>query len=106
VEQLQPVIDQLAGHLSTSGLNVGFSESLAVLRERRGSRRVATDEVTIVATAVNQAIVRSVERDQEASLLLVVQPQQTRHEWLDQYAAIFGDHTYLVVAHQQPYWKW
>jgi hypothetical protein len=67
---------------------------------------VATDQVAIVATQVNQAIVRSVEREQEAALLLVVLPQHTRHEWLDQYAAIFGDHTYLVVGELQPNWKW
>lgn len=105
-EELQPVIDQLSQHLHAANLQVEFSDSLSVLRERRGSRRASSNEVTVVATPMNQAIVRSVERDPEASLLLVVQPEQTRNEWLDQYAAIFGEHTYFVVTHQPPNWKW
>jgi hypothetical protein len=105
-EHLQPVVEALTFHLSSAGMDVRSNENLSVLHQRRGSRTVATDQVAIVATQVNQAIVRSVEREQEAALLLVVLPQHTRHEWLDQYAAIFGDHTYLVVGELQPDWKW
>jgi hypothetical protein len=36
----------------------------------------------------------------------VIQLEQTRNEWLDQFAAACGDHTYLLVADTPPNWKW
>ena len=106
IDDLHPVIEQLSQHLGASNLRVEHTQTLSVLRERKGSRRATSDEVSVVATTVNQAVIRGVERDPEAALLLVIQLEQTRNEWLDQFAAACGDHTYLLVADTPPNWKW
>lgn len=111
-EKLQVVTDAVRDGLRLAGREVQLvnEHQSAVLTPMRlnGSARYARDsttqDVSVLSTSLNSAVVRRVRRDPGTLLLITVEPRNTRWKWLGGYLSDLDERTYLLVQRESSKW--
>lgn len=71
-----------------------------------GSGYTLTRDMTVLTSPLNRSLVRQAARDTSTMLIIVIEPQATRLDWLEEYAGTgFGDRTYLLLHQRLPQWE-
>lgn len=88
------LVEPVAAGFHAAGRDVSVTDDVAAFGQLNGSRPASA---TLLQTQLSSAIVKRTARDPHAMLLVLVRPNRTRFEWLDEHVTQFGDRVCVVV---------
>lgn len=99
VEEFRAVTDAVRDRLLATGREVRVLLNAAAVKQEPFN-----EHINLVPTTLNDTVLRRIARDRHTLLIVLVELNHTRLAWLNSFAPVFGDRTYLLVNHRAPQW--